>query len=77
MTEAILWSELARYRRGPEDKPDPAETPFEPFVDSVFERVRGQMEDDESEDGVEVKRSEVAETIGRMGLRFAENFWDR
>ena len=77
MTEAILWSELARYRRGPEDKPDPAETPFESFVDSVFERVRSQMEDEESEDGVEVERSEVAETIGRMGLRFVENFWDR
>ena len=43
----------------------------------MFERVRGQMEDEESEDGIEVERSEVAETIGRMGLRFAENFWDR
>ena len=43
-------------------------------MDSVFERVKGQIEEEE---GVEVLRSEVAETIGRMGLRFAENFWDR
>ena len=69
-----MWSELARYRRGPEDKPDPTETTFESLVDSVFERVKGQIEEEE---GVEVLRSEVAETIGRMGLRFAENFWDR
>ena len=71
-----MWSELARYRRTAEDKPDPTETPFESFVDSVFERVKGQNEEEE-EGGVEVLRSEIAETIGRMGLRFAENFWDR
>ena len=78
LTEAILWSELARYRKGPDDKPDPRETPLETFVDSVFERVRGHMEAEEGDDIiVEVARSEVAETIGRMGLRFVENFWDR
>ena len=44
-------------------------------MDSVFERVKGQIESEEG--GVEVVRSEVAETIGRMGLRFAESFWDR
>ena len=70
-----MWSELARYRRTAEDKPDPTETPFESFVDSVFERVKGQIEEEER--GFEVVRSEFAETIGRMGLRFAENFWDR
>ena len=76
MTEAILWSELARYRKGPEDKPDPTEATFESLVGSVFERVKGQIEEEE-EGGIEVLRSEVAETIGRMGLRFPENFWDR
>ena len=75
LTEAILWSELARYRKGPEDKPDPTETPLDTFVDSVFERVKAQI--DAEEDPVEFLRSEVADTIGRMGLRFVENFWDR
>ena len=41
------------------------------------QKEENDIEDEESEDGIEVERSEVAETIGRMGLRFAENFWDR
>ena len=66
----MLWSELARYRKSP-GEPDPTETPFDSFVDSVFERVAGQLAEEEGGGHIEVTRSEVAEAVGRMGLRVA------